>query len=50
MTLDQDERVQQRAQMAKILSEELPSIMLTGNPNMHAFFSSVKNVNPRRRR
>jgi peptide/nickel transport system substrate-binding protein len=44
VTLDQNERVQQRAQMAKILSEELPSIMLTGNPNMHAFLSSVKNV------
>ena len=45
-TLDQNQRVQQRAQMAKILSDELPSITLTGNPNMHAFLSSVKNVDP----
>jgi peptide/nickel transport system substrate-binding protein len=45
-TLDQNERIQQRAQMARILSDELPSIMLTGNPNMHAFLSSVKNVSP----
>jgi len=44
-TLDQNERVQQRAQMAKILSDDLPSIPLTGNPNMHAFLSTVKNVN-----
>ena len=43
-TLDQNERVQQRAQIAKILSDDLPSITLTGNPNMHAFLSSVKNV------
>jgi len=45
-TLDQNERVQQRAQMAKILSDELPSIVLTGNPNMHAYLASVKNVSP----
>lgn len=45
--LDQNERIQQRAQVAKILSDELPSIPLTGNPNMHAFMSSVKNVNTR---
>ena len=44
VTLDQNERVQQRAQMARILSDELPSIMLTDNPNMHAFRSTVKNV------
>lgn len=31
--------------MAKIMSEELPSIMLTDNPNMHAFLAPVKNVN-----
>ncbi len=43
-TLDQNERVQQRAQMAKALSDDLPSITLTGNPNMHAFLSSLKNV------
>src|SRR5207244_12828085 len=47
VTLDANERVQQRAQMAKLMSEELPSIMLTENPNMHAYASSVKNVSPR---
>jgi hypothetical protein len=26
------------------MSEELPSIMLTPNPNMHAFLSTVRNV------
>ena len=31
---------------AKILSDELPSIILTGNPNMHAYVSSMKNVTP----
>jgi peptide/nickel transport system substrate-binding protein len=46
VTLDQHERVQQRAQMAKLLSEELPSIPLTYNPNMHAFLAYVKNVGP----
>src|SRR6266545_1708191 len=46
VTLDPDERAQQRAEMAKLLSEELPSIQLTHNPNMHAFLSSVKNVSP----
>ena len=30
--------------MAKILSDDLPSIMLTPNPNAHAFVSKVKNV------
>ena len=45
-TLDPNERVQQRAQMAKLLSEGLPSITLTYNPNMHAFLSAVKNVSP----
>jgi len=47
ITLDPNERVQQRAQMAKLFSEEVPAIMLTENPNMHAFLSSVKNVSPR---
>ena len=46
VTLDPNERVQQRAQMAKLMSEELPSIMLTDNPNMHAYLSAVKNVTP----
>jgi peptide/nickel transport system substrate-binding protein len=44
VTLDPNERIQQRVQMAKMMSDELPSIMLTDNPNMHAFLSSVKNV------
>jgi peptide/nickel transport system substrate-binding protein len=46
VTLDQNERVQQRVQMAKLLSEELPSIPLTYNPNMHAYLAAVKNVGP----
>jgi ABC-type transport system substrate-binding protein len=46
VTLDPTERIQQRAQMAKLVSEELPSIMLSGNPNAHAYLSSVKNVTP----
>jgi ABC-type transport system substrate-binding protein len=45
VTLDPQERIQQRAQMAKLMSDELPSIMLTDNPNMHAFLSTVKNIN-----
>jgi len=44
VTLDRDERIQQRAQMARMLSEELPSIMLAANPNAHGFLSTVKNV------
>jgi peptide/nickel transport system substrate-binding protein len=47
VTLDPNERAQQRAQMAKLFSEELPAIMLTDNPNPHAYLSSVKNVTPR---
>lgn len=46
VTLDQNERVQQRAQMAKLISDELPSIMLAANPNAHAFLNTVKNVLP----
>ena len=46
VTLDPNERVQQRAQMAKILTEELPSIQLSFNPNPHAFWARVKNVSP----
>jgi peptide/nickel transport system substrate-binding protein len=46
ITLDPNERVQQRAQMAKLISEELPAIPLTYNPNMHAYLASVKNVGP----
>ncbi len=46
VTLDTNERIQQRAQMAKLMSEELPSIMLTDNPNPFAYLAAVKNVNP----
>ena len=46
VTLDPNERVRQRAQMAKLISEELPSIVLTYNPNAHAYLSTVKNVTP----
>ena len=44
VTLDPNERIQQRAQIARIMSEDLPAIMLTENPNPHAFLSGVKNV------
>jgi len=46
VTLDRSERVRQRAQMAKLISEELPYIVLMDNPNPHAYLSSVKNVVP----
>ncbi len=46
VTLDPDERVRQRAEMAKIMSEDLPAIMLTDNPNPHAYLARVKNVTP----
>ena len=46
VTLDANERVQQRAQMAKIFSDEVPAIMLTENPNTHAYLSRVKNISP----
>jgi peptide/nickel transport system substrate-binding protein len=46
VTLDANERVQQRAQMAKIMSEELPAIQLLTTPNPHAVLARVKNVSP----
>jgi hypothetical protein len=47
VTLDPNERIQQRVQMAKLMSDEVPAIMLTENPNMHANLATVKNVTPR---
>jgi peptide/nickel transport system substrate-binding protein len=44
VTVDPEERIQQRAQMARILTEELPSIMLAPNPNPYAYLNTVKNV------
>jgi peptide/nickel transport system substrate-binding protein len=44
VTLDQNQRIQQRAQMAKILTEELPAFTLTPNANPWAYVTSVKNV------
>ena len=44
VTLDPEERVQQRAQMAKILTEDLPAIALAPNPNAYAYLNTVKNV------
>lgn len=44
VTLDPNGRIQQRAQMAKILTDELPSLVLTPNPNSHAYLNTVKNV------
>ena len=44
INLDQNERVQQRAQLAKMISDDVPAIMLTYNPNMHAYVGALKNV------
>ncbi|HEY3116821.1 MAG TPA: ABC transporter substrate-binding protein [Chloroflexota bacterium] len=44
VTLDQNERVQQRVEMARMLTEQVPAIPLTYNPNMHAYLNSVRNV------
>ena len=46
MTLDPSQRVQQRAQMARLLTDELPAIPLTYNPNVHAYLAQVMNVGP----
>ena len=46
VTLDANERIQQRIQMAKIMSDELPAIQLLTTPNPHALLSRVKNVSP----
>ena len=46
VTLDQNERAQQRAQMAKLISDDVPAIPLIYNPNMHAYLAAVKNVVP----
>jgi peptide/nickel transport system substrate-binding protein len=43
-TLDPNERIKQRAQIAHMLSEELPSIVLTYNANAHAYLASVKGI------
>ena len=43
-TIDPNERIQQRAQMAQLLTEELPSIALTYNANAHAYLESVKGI------
>src|SRR5439155_16441298 len=44
VTLDQDQRVQRRAQMAKLLTEDVASIVLTYNPNLYAYLAKVKNI------
>jgi peptide/nickel transport system substrate-binding protein len=44
VTLDPDQRIQQRAQMAKMLTEDLPALTLTPNANPFAYLNSVKNV------
>jgi ABC-type transport system substrate-binding protein len=44
VTFDQNDRIQQRIQVAKLLSDELPSIVLTFTPNIHAYSARVKNV------
>jgi len=44
VTLNPDERVQQRAQMARLLTEDVPAIVLAPNPNSYAYLNTVKNV------
>jgi peptide/nickel transport system substrate-binding protein len=44
VTMDPNERVRQRAQMAELLTQELPSIPLSYNPNAHAFLSTVTGI------
>jgi peptide/nickel transport system substrate-binding protein len=44
VTLDPEQRIQQRAQMAKVLTEDLPALTLTPNANTFAYLNSVKNV------
>lgn len=44
VTLDPGQRIQQRAQIARVMSEEVPSIVLSFNPNAHAYLSSLKNI------
>ncbi len=44
VTLDPDQRIQQRAQMSRLLTEDLPALVLAPNPNTHAYSSRVKNV------
>ena len=44
VTLDPNQRNQQRAQIAKIFSEEVPAIPLTENPNPFAHLARVKNI------
>jgi hypothetical protein len=46
VTLDRNERIQQRAQIARIMSEELPAIQLLTTPNPHAVLARVQNVSP----
>jgi peptide/nickel transport system substrate-binding protein len=45
-TLDPAERVQQRAAIARMLSTELPSVVLAYNPNTHAYLAAVKGIVP----
>lgn len=40
-TLNPDERIQQRARMARLMSEDLPTIQLSFNPNPTAFVTAV---------
>ncbi|HZT06502.1 MAG TPA: ABC transporter substrate-binding protein, partial [Chloroflexota bacterium] len=44
VTLDPDQRNEQRARLARILSEDLPILTLTPNANPYAYLNSVKNV------
>jgi peptide/nickel transport system substrate-binding protein len=44
VTLDPDQRIQQRAQMARLLTEDLPALVLAPNPNAYAYLNTVRNV------
>ncbi len=41
-TLDPDQRIGQRAEIARLLSEELPVIMLSQNPNVTAHIAALR--------
>ncbi|MBM2812919.1 MAG: hypothetical protein HW416_3678, partial [Chloroflexi bacterium] len=43
-TLDPNERIQQRAAIGKVLTEELPTLVMSFNPNAHAYLAPVKGV------
>jgi peptide/nickel transport system substrate-binding protein len=43
-SLDPNQQIQLRVQIAQIISDQLPTLMLTQNPNVHAFSAAVKGI------